>query len=102
MGQSSISPFMKVSQESKKNWKKGVSFGALETIERNSDSIDKLTSLVNKKNMKMDRRETQYRPRVYQGRNIGCSNRQDNYRSREKFYSRDCTQYNRGRGKSCQ
>ena len=57
-GQSSTSPFMKVSQESKRNCEKGVSFGALETIERSSDSIDKLTSLVNKMNMKMDRRET--------------------------------------------
>ena len=33
-GQSSTSPFMKASQESKKNFKKGVSFGALETIEK--------------------------------------------------------------------
>ena len=65
-GQSS-SPFIKASQESKKNCEKGVSFGALETIERNSDSIDKLTSLVNKMNMKMDKGETQYRPRIYQG-----------------------------------
>ena len=58
-GHSSMSPFMKASQEnSKKNCEKGVSFGALETIERNSDSIDKLTSLVNKMDMKLDRRET--------------------------------------------
>ena len=57
-GQSSTSPFMKVSHKSKKNCEKGVSFGALETIERNSDSIDKLTFLVNKMNMKMDKRET--------------------------------------------
>ena len=44
MGQSSASPFMKSSQESKRNCEKGISFGALETIERNSDSIHKLTS----------------------------------------------------------
>ena len=80
---------MKVSQETKKNCEKGVSFSALETIKRNSDSIDKLTSLVNKMNMKMDRRETWYRPRVYQGSNQGHGNRQDNYRSRERSYSRD-------------
>ena len=48
MGQSSTSPFMKVSQESKRNCEVGVSFGALETIERNGDSNDKLTSSVNK------------------------------------------------------
>ena len=87
---------MKANQESKKNCEKGVSFGALETIERNSDSIDKLKSLVNKMNMKMDRRETQYRPRIYQGRNRGFSHRQVNYRPRERSYSRDHAQYNRG------
>ena len=64
-GQSSTSPFMKASQEkSKKNCEKGVSFVALETIERNSDSIDKLSSLVSKLDMKLDRRENQYRPRI--------------------------------------
>ena len=47
---------------------KGVTFDALETIERNSDSIDKLTSLVSKMNMKMDKCETQYKPKVYQSR----------------------------------
>ena len=57
-GHSSASPFIKASQEnSKKNCKKGVSFGALETIERKSASIDKLTSLVNKLDMKLDRRK---------------------------------------------
>ena len=73
---------MKASQESKKNCEKGVSFGGLETIERNSDSIDKLMSLVNKMNLKIDKRENQYRPRVYQGRNRGCSHRQEHYRSK--------------------
>ena len=48
-GQSSASPFMKASQENAwKNSKKGVSFGALETIDRHSDSMDKLASLVSK------------------------------------------------------
>ena len=43
--QSSITPFMKVNHEhnySKRNsCKKGVTFDVIETIERNSDSIDK-------------------------------------------------------------
>ena len=91
-GQSSTSPFMKASQESKKNYEKGVSIGALEIIERNSDSIDKLMSLVNKMNMKIDKKQTQYRPRIYQGRNRGCDHRQENYRSRERSYSRDHAQ----------
>ena len=34
-GQSSTSPFMKVSQESKRSYEKGVTFDALGTIERN-------------------------------------------------------------------
>ena len=61
-GQSSTTPFMKASSEnnysSMKSCKKGVTFDVMETIERNSDSIDKLTSLVSKMNMKMDKRET--------------------------------------------
>ena len=99
-GHSSVSPFMKASQEnSKKNCEKGVSFVALETIERNSDSIGKLTSLVNKLDMKLDRRETQYRPRIYPGRNRGHGQRQDSYRPRDSSYSRECSQYNNNRGR---
>ena len=99
-GQSSASPFVKARQgNSKKNGKKGVSFGALETIERNSDSIDQLTSLVNRMDTKLDRRETQYRPRVYQVRNRGHCQRQDSYRSRDRSYSSDHSQYNNNRGR---
>ena len=87
---------MKVSQESKRSYENGVTFDTLGTIERNSDSIDKLTS-VNKMNIKMDKKESQYKPRIYQVRNRGCSYRQDNYRSRARSYSRDCAQYSRGR-----
>ena len=46
-------------------------FDVMETVERNSNSIDKLSSLVSKMNMKMDKCETQYTPQVYQGRNRG-------------------------------
>ena len=48
-----------------------MTFDALEAIERNSDSINKLTSLVSKMNMKMDKHETQYKPQVYHGRKRG-------------------------------
>ena len=96
-GQSSGTPFMKASSEnnysSMKSCKNGVIFDAMETIERNIDSIDKLTSLVSKMNMKMDKREGPYKPQVYQGRNRGqIRNRQDNYRSRNKSCSRDRNQ----------
>ena len=77
-GQSSTSPFMKASKENtKKNNEKGVSFDALETSNRHSDSMDKLASLMRKLDMKLDKQETQYKPKIYQGRNRGCGQRQD-------------------------
>ena len=74
-GQSSITVFMKVSDGHKSSFKessrKAVPFDALQTIERNSDSIGKLTSLVSKMNMKMDKHDTQYKPHHYQSRKRG-------------------------------
>ena len=104
-GQATTSPFMQVSQgnsnsknKTEKNEKK-VSSSPVETIERTTDSIERLASLMDKMDTKLDRREDQYRPRVYQGRGRGCSYRQNNYRSRNRSYSRDQYQNNyRGRG----
>ena len=98
--ETSASPFMKASKESKKKSnEKGVSFDALDTIDRHSDSMDKLASLVSKLDMKLDKQETHYKPKIYQGRNRGHGQRQDSYRSRDRSYSRDCNQYNyQGRG----
>ena len=81
---------MKVSHDKSKKSEKGVSFGTLETkdtIDKHSSSIDKLTSLVNKLDMKLDRQESQYRPVVYQNRNRGCPQRQSNYEYRKKSCS---------------
>ena len=89
-GQSSATPFRKASQDRSKKSEKGVFFGTLETketIDRHSSSIDKLTSLVNKLDMKLDRQETQYRPTVYQNRGRGCGKRQNNYQYRNRSYS---------------
>ena len=72
--QSSATPFMKASQVKSKKNEKGVSFGALETketIDRHSNSIDKLTPLVNKLDMKIDGQKAQYSPTVYQNRGRG-------------------------------
>ena len=44
-GQANSSPFMKVNQQSSK--KKGITFNAMETIQKQGDSIDKLTSPMN-------------------------------------------------------
>ena len=48
--------------------KKGVTFDAMETLERNSDCIDRLTSLVSDMKMTMDRKQSPYKPKIYQGR----------------------------------
>ena len=74
-GQSSATPFMKANQDKSKKNEKAVYYGTLETKEtrdRYNNSIDKLTSLVDKLDMKIDRREDQYKPAVYQNRNRGC------------------------------
>ena len=105
-GQATASPFMQTSQgnsksksKSEKNEKK-VSFIAVEAIVRTTDSIERLPSLMDKMDTKLDRREDQYRPRIYQGRGRGHLYRQNNYRSRNRSYSRDQYQNNyRGRGK---
>ena len=70
-GQSST-PFMKVTSNNdchlpQNQQKKGVMFDAMETLERNSDCIDRLTSLVSDLKMTMDRKP-QYKPKIYQGR----------------------------------
>ena len=103
-GQSTASPFMQVSQDSSKNkdktekGEKKVSFSAVEAMEGTTDSIERLASIMDKMDTKLDRREDQYRPRVYQGRGRGCSYRQINYGSRNRSYSRDWYQNNyRGR-----
>ena len=45
-----------------------MTFDAIETLERNSDCIDRLTSLVSDMKMTMDRKHSPYKPKIYQGR----------------------------------
>ena len=45
-----------------------MTFDAMETLERNSDCIDRLTSLVGDLKLTMDRKQPQYKPKIYQGR----------------------------------
>ena len=71
-GQSST-PFMKATSNGDSNLpqdhqKKGVTFDTMEMLERNSDSLDQLTSLVSDLKMTMDRKQPQYKPKIYQGR----------------------------------
>ena len=86
-GQATTSPFMQASQGNSKNkdkMEKKVSFSAVEAMERTPDSIERLASLMDKTDTKLDRREDQYRPRAYQGRSRGCGYRQNNYGSRNR------------------
>ena len=68
----SSTPFMKASSNDnhlpQNHHKKGVTFDALETLERNSDCIDRLMSLVSDMKMTMDRKQSLYKPKIYQGR----------------------------------
>ena len=71
-GQSST-PFLKAtsnndSHSPQNQQKKGVTFDAMEMLERNSDCIDRLTTLVSDLKMTMDRKQPQYKPKIYQGR----------------------------------
>ena len=64
-GQCPATPFMHMN-ESGQTSKKGGTFDAMETLERHGNSIDRLTSLISKMNIKMDKKEVPYKPRVYQ------------------------------------
>ena len=90
-GQPSVSPFMKVNQQNPKKSSKSVSFSVIETIKKQGDSIDKLTSLMNELSSKLDRKENtaKYKPRIHQGRNRGCGQRQNRYSSRDRSYNRE-------------
>ena len=93
-GQANSSLFLKVNQQNSK--KKGVTFNAMETIQKQGDSIDKLTSLMNELSSKLDKKGNppQYKPRIHPGRNRECRQRQNRYKSRDRSYSRDMGPYN--------
>ena len=57
-GQATTSPFMKTSQENSKSKSKNekrVSFSDIEAMERTTDSIERLASLMDKMDAKLDR-----------------------------------------------
>ena len=67
--------------------KKGVTFNAMETLERNSDCIDRLMSLVSNMKMTMDRKQSPYKPRVYQGRSRNQNINQQKFSPRNRSFS---------------
>ena len=90
-GQSST-PFMKVTSNdnypSQNYHKKGVTFDAMETLERNSDCIERLTLLVSDMKMTMDRKQPPYKAKVYQGRSQNQNLSQQNFIPRNRSHSR--------------
>ena len=75
--------------------KKGVTFDAMETLERNSDCIDRLTTLVSDLKMMMDRKQPQYKPKIYQGRSRNQNTGRQNFTPRNRSFSRGRNQGNR-------
>ena len=100
-GQAST-PFMKATSNSDSHTpqghqKKGVTFDAMETLERNSNCIDQLTSLVSDLNMAINRKQPQYKPKIYQGRSQNHNTGQQNFNPRNRSFSRGRNQAgNRG------
>ena len=70
-GQSST-PFRRVTSNDNHSLpnsnKRGVTFDAMETLERNSDCIDKLMSLVSDMKMTIERKQFPNKTRIYHGR----------------------------------
>ena len=66
------------------NIKRGVTFDAMETLERNSNCIDKLTSLVSYMKMVIDRNQSPYKPRIYQGRSRKQNRNWQNFSPRNR------------------
>ena len=85
-------PFMKVTindnHSTQNNPKKGVIFDAMGTLERNSNCIDRLTSLVSNMKMTIDRKQSPYEPRIYQGRSRNQNMNQQNFTPRNRSFSR--------------
>ena len=82
----SFTPFMRMTSNDnysmQTNNKKGVTFDAMETLERNSNCIDRLTSPVSDMKMTMDRKWSPYKPRIYQGRSRNQNINQQNFTPR--------------------
>ena len=99
-GQSSTL-FMRMSSNDKystqTNNKRGVTFDAMKILERNSNCIDKLMSLVSDMKMTIDRQQSSYQPRIYQGRARNQNRNQQNFTPRNRSFSRGKNQ-SRNRG----
>ena len=89
-GQSST-PFMRVSSNDNHSMlnsnERGVIFDAMETLERNSDCIGKLTLLVSAMKMTIDKKQSPYKPKIYQGRTRNQNRNRQNFTSRDRSFN---------------
>ena len=88
----SFTPFMRaISNDNhlpQNHYKKGVTFDTMEMLERNSNCIDKLMSLVSDMKMTMDRKQPPYKPKIYQGRSRNQNTSRQNFTPRNRSFSR--------------
>ena len=70
------------------NNKRGVTFDEVETLERNSNCTDNLTSLVSNMKLTIDRKQSPYKPRIYQGRARNQNRNQKKFALRNRFFNR--------------
>ena len=63
-------------------------------LERNSDCIDRLTLLVSDMKMTMDRKQSPYKPKIYQGRSRNQNRNKQNFTPRNRSFSRGRNQGN--------
>ena len=102
MTRQSSTPFMKLSDKKRKT----VSFDTRDVLERNSENMEWMTALMDKMYIKLDQKETPYKPQIYQKRGRGQSwlnfRQRNNWRGNRSF-SRECGYDNTrgyGRGRS--
>ena len=98
-GQSST-PFMRVTSNDNYSVptsnKRGVTFDARETLERNNNCIDKVTSLVSDMKMTIDKKQSPYKPKIYQGRSRNQNRNGHNFSTRNGSFSRGRKQSGNG------
>ena len=66
----------------------------MEMLERNSNCIDRLTSLVSNMKMPMNRKQSPYKPKIYQGRSRDQNRNRQNFTPRNRSFSRGRNQGN--------
>ena len=66
--------------------KRGVTFDAMEMLERNRDCIDKLTSLVSAMKMTIDKKQSPYKLKINQGRSRNQNLNQQNFTPRNRSF----------------